>query len=337
MITIPSHRIQTILQSLWMSLASNDGLGPGVREVSPVSSVSFDLFELNDPFIEMIYWFTMNHWTMVQHSDDLVLGVFLLSWNIHWSSVSQDAAPRCRDGGPAQPTWGTCGQAQGQTGGGEVLRSLRFCWTESPPKSPFLSGSTLKSALGHFLEGSRSSRVYLPEIGQLSEKFSTFALWCVTIMWLMFRFGTMQVLELPAQSKISFISSVRRSNSHPEIKSNQHIFWPHGNINEAIGTTWELHGQRLGTTWDNLENTIWNNHKRQRHQIYQTKRQVNQLKHTNQKAKCANAVLSRSSAALAYQTRQIWGGCLQKLFWISQAGKDVCQTIAERTHQQGSI
>ena len=108
-------------------------------------------------------------------SDDLVLGVFLLSWNIHWSIVSQDAAPRCRDGGPAQSTWGTCGQAQGQTGGGEVLRSLRFCWTESPPKSPFLSGSTLKSALGHFLEGSRSSRAYLPEIGQLSEKFSTFA------------------------------------------------------------------------------------------------------------------------------------------------------------------
>ena len=104
-------------------------------------------------------------------------------------------------------------------------------------------------------------------------------------MWLMFRFGTMQVLELPAQSKISFISSVRRSNSHPEIKSNQHIFWPHGNINEA---TWhmELHGQRLGTTRDNLENTIWNNNKCQRHHIHQTERQVNQLKrtkYTNQK------------------------------------------------------
>ena len=66
----------------------------------------------------------------------------------------------------------------------------------------------------------------------------------------MFRFGTMQVLELLAQSKISFISSVRRSNSHPEIKSNQHIFWPHGNINEAtwhhLGATWTTFGHHLG-------------------------------------------------------------------------------------------
>ena len=55
---------------------------------------------------------------------------------------------------------------------------------------------------------------------------------------------------------------------------------------KPLGTTWELHGQCLGTTWDNLENIIWNNNKCQRHQIHQTERQVNQLKrtkYTNQK------------------------------------------------------
>ena len=55
---------------------------------------------------------------------------------------------------------------------------------------------------------------------------------------------------------------------------------------KPLGTTWELHGQCLGTTWDNLENTIWNNNKCQRHHIHQTERQVNQLKrtkYTNQK------------------------------------------------------
>ena len=93
---------------------------------------------------------------------------------------------------------------------------------------------------------------------------------------------------------------------------------------KPLGTTWELHGQCLGTTWDNLENIIWNNNKCQRHQIHQTERQVNQLKrtkYTNQKAKCANAVLSRGSAVVAYQRWQIWGGCQQKLFELPRPGK----------------
>ena len=42
---------------------------------------------------------------------------------------------------------------------------------------------------------------------------------------------------------------------------------------KPLGTTWELHGQRLGTTWDNLENTI------------ETTTNAKDIKYTKQNAK----------------------------------------------------
>ena len=114
-----------------MSLASNDGLGPGTREVSPVSSVSFDLFELNDPFIEMIYWFTMSHWTMQCCNS-------YLRWSCSWcvfvvlehSLIT--CIPGCR---PPMPRRWTC------------AANLRDLWPSSRPNRRRWSPEIIKVLL----------------------------------------------------------------------------------------------------------------------------------------------------------------------------------------------